>query len=81
MTLASFPDPLVDVYLSVVTPPALCCPVVAQCVCLVGSPLVGSDPLRLCFVVVWSLPEYVPVVVTVFVFLVLLVEGCALELW
>ena len=81
VTLGSFPDPLVDVYLSVVTPPALCFPVVAQCVCLVGSPFVGSDPLGLCFVVIWSLPEYVPVVVTVFVFLVLLVEGCALELW
>ena len=63
------------------TPPALCFPVVAQCVCLVGSPLIGSDPLRSCSVVVWSLPGYVPVVVTVFVFLLLLVEGCALELW
>ena len=52
MTLASFPDPLVDVYLSVVTPPALCFPVVAQCVCLVGSPMVGFDISVVCFVFV-----------------------------
>ena len=81
VTLGSFPDPLVDVYLSVVTPPALCFPVVAQCIFLVGSPCVGFDPLGLCFVVVWPLPEYVPVVVAVSVFLVLPVEVCALELW
>ena len=81
VVLRSFPDPLVDVCLSVVTPPALCFPVVAQCVCLVGSPMIESDPFVLYFVVVWSLLEYVPVVVAVFVFLVLPVEVCALELW